>query len=660
MDTLRTFLISALVGAPLVAYGVSFLEGRLPRRALLTAAQLVVSAVLLSLLGQFLTPLMRSSPLEGFLVNSEELRMMTWLRMPGFEVSLGGRVDGFAFVQMTLVSVVLLLVLSVWPAEVSLQWLMLAWFGVTLAIMADNLGQMFVGWTLSAWASSELARHSSNILRPVWLVQRVSDAALLMGFGIVWMHFDSSLAFAAWTPDAIGTLRPELIESIALCVLIGVIGRCAQLPLTVWLETEAGFAAQSGNSMTKLSDVMIGVRNVPAGHQVAERLKSDPANRWHESHADGVGPGVLAWWLCAAFLPVGIGLLVRFEALFAVAPHTRLLMVTVGAFTLLMCSANAAAQTNWVRVVSQFAVGQCGLVLVAMGMGGSSAGLTRVSAFLWQSVLIAVLLVASQTIRRQASWLISLALAFLAAGVCGRHAVAERVWEHARNLFDTPITASQESDHVVLGTTEARVWLLVVVVIFLSECLAGFALFRAWFLSCRRAVPKPDERTSLPAIIVLRSVTILVMFGSLWMLVVGESGTTDFLAAPSLVVAIGPFLPLSLTGAVLAWWMYSKPSSLPERISAAMGPFARLSRNRFYWDDLYFLLIVHPATVIGEWLRWFDERVLGSGLRTLRSRLLGSLGESAEPLVAGAAMIGALTTLSSVAVLAWMLLWLKS
>jgi len=69
---------------------------------------------------------------------------------------------------------------------------------------------------------------------------------------------------------------------------------------------------------------------------------------------------------------------------------------------------------------------------------------------------------------------------------------------------------------------------------------------------------------------------------------------------------------------------------------------------------------VHPATVIGEWLREFDERILGCGVRTLRGRLLKSLGESAEPLVERSATIAALTTLSSVAVLAWMLLWLKS
>ncbi len=653
MDTLRILLIGTLVGAPLVAYGLSFLEGKLSRRVLLTAAQLAAAAVLLSAVGLFFTSKLLPDSIVG-------VRLGSWLSLPGFEVTFGARSDDFAFVQTMVVSVVLLLVLTAWPQEVSLRWLMLAWFGVTLANVAGNLGQMFVGWTLSAWASSELARKRDKTLRPVWLVQRVSDIALLVGFGIVWMHFGSSLEFTAWTPEAIGALRPELIESIALCVLIGVIGRCAQLPLTVWLETEQGFAAQTGNSMSKISDVMVGVWNVPAGHEVAERLNADRSNRWHESHEDSVPPTVLAWWLCAAFLPVGIGLLVRLEPLFAVAPHTRLLMVAVGAFTLLMCSANAAAQTNWPRVLSQFAVGQCGFGLIAMGMRSHSAGLLGVSAFLWQSVLIAVLLVANSAIRRQATRWMVVALSFMVAGLCGRHAVADSVWEHARKLFDIPIKVSEESNGVVLGTTEVRLWLLVVGAIFLSEFLTGFALFRAWFLSRREPVSRLALNGDRQARIVMGITMLLVLMGSL--LARGELERSDagFSWTPPRMFGVIPLMPLALAGAVLAWWMYSKPSSLPEKVSAAMGPFARLSRNRFYWDDLYFLLVVHPATVIGEWLVWFEDRVFGRSAGSLRNHVASVLGESAEPLSRGSAMISALTTVGSVAVLAWMLLWLRS
>jgi NADH:ubiquinone oxidoreductase subunit 5 (subunit L)/multisubunit Na+/H+ antiporter MnhA subunit len=124
--------------------------------------------------------------------------------------------------------------------------------------------------------------------------------------------------------------------------------------------------------------------------------------------------------------------------------------------------------------------------------------------------------------------------------------------------------------------------------------------------------------------------------------------------------ACGPLMALSFACAVLAWWLYWRPSSLPEKFSAAMGPFARLSRNRFYWADLFFLLVVHPTTVIGKWLAQFDERVFGRAVQALRNRIARFFGESVEPLSEGSAAVGALTTIGSVAVLAWMLLWLRS
>lgn len=577
--------------------------------------------------------------------------LFTWLRMPGFDVAFGVRLDGLSWMLLGLTITVLLLVLMGWPKGKSRGWLWLACLGVLLAQLAGNLGQLFIGWTLSAWASSELARRASLVdseFRPVWLVQRLSDMALLGGFGLIWMHFGSSLEFSAWTPEAIGALRPELVESIALCLLIGVIGRCAQLPLTVWLETEAGFAAQAGSSMTKLSDEMVGLWNVPDGHQVAERLKADPSNRWHDSNEDSVPPVVLAWWLSAAFLPVGVGLLIRFEPLLAVASHTRLLMVAVGAFTLLMCSANAVAQNNWSRVLSQIAVGQCGLVFVGLGLD-HMAGTDIRLLFLWQSVMIGVLLIGTRSdSRSRFSGAVIFAVLGLASGLWGRHSVLNLIWEHSQPV------ANQTPDSVslVFGSTESRVWTLVIVMSCVAEFLTSFALLRAWFNARRQR--QAEGRLPEPSSFGLGLAIGGLLVGGL---VMGLAGASTHRLG---FLQFSPLLPLSAAGAVLAWWLYSQPSSLPEKFSAAMGPFARLSRNRFYWDDLCFLLFVHPAAVIGEWLVWFDERVIGRALRSLRNRMTNFIGESAEPLSRGSALIGALTTVGSVTVLAWMLLWLRS
>jgi NADH:ubiquinone oxidoreductase subunit 5 (subunit L)/multisubunit Na+/H+ antiporter MnhA subunit len=636
-------MIGALIVTPLAAWGLSWLEGRLPRQAMLA---ILAGAVLLTQASQWIV-LQNGSPLEAI-----ELPSFAWLRMPGFDVSIGIQLDGWAPLLTTLTAVVLLLVLSVWPSHVSLRWLMLSWFGVTLVTLAGNLGQMFLGWTLSAWAASELARPhgdagSAGGFRPVWLVQRVSDIALLVGIGLVWMHFGSSLEFSAWTSEAMGALRPELIESIALCVLVGAIGRCAQLPLTVWLETEAGFASQAGNSMAKLSDEMVGVWNVPDGHQVAERLKSDPRNHWHDANGDSTPAAVWAWWLCGVFLPMGIGLLVQFEPFFVVASHTRLLMVAVGAFTMLMCSANAACQNSWSQVLSQLAVGQCGLLFVALGL----EQLLAVPLLCWQTAMLAVMLVASSCHR--SSKVLLIAVACFATGLWGRHAILNLVCGTAWPAASAVGSSQPDAESLVFGATASRLWVIVAGAVCISEPLVSFSLLRAWYLDRRQT---PSQESTAPDVTVgalWLGVAILLLSG----LLVGSEGR---LSGPPKLFQFGDLLPLSALGMVLAWWLYSRPSSLPEKFAAAMGPFARLSRNRFYWDDLYFLLFVHPVTSVCDGLAWFEEQVFGRAVRSLRNRGADFLGESTEPLALGSPVIGALTTVGSVVVLAWMLLWLRS
>lgn len=571
--------------------------------------------------------------------------LFDWLRMPGFVVSVGVRIDHLSLQLLGLTTLVLLVVLTVWPKRVSHGWLGVAWLGVAMAIVAGNLGQWFFGWTLSAWASSELARRGREYaatFRPVWLVQRVSDLALLGGIGLVWLNFDASLEFSAWTAEAIGTLRPELIESIALCVLIGVIGRCAQVPMTVWLETEAGFASQRGRSMTKLSDEMVGLWNVPDGHQVAERLKSDPRNRWHRLDGDAVAPAVLAWWFGAAFLPIGVSLLVRFEPLISLAEHTRMLMVAVGAFTLLTCSANAVAQNNGPRVLSQLAVGQCGLMLVAMGLGQPAAVASGLAMFLWQSLAFALLLAANGRKSRG----LTVVFLSLAAGFWGRHSLLNVVWSRA-----WPEPSDLDAASMVLGAAESSVWPMVAVMLSLAELLTSLALLRAWFLQHRE--PTADEPVSEFVAWTQRLFVGTLIVGGIAFDVVRES------ARPPLM-GVSPLMLLSLTGMVLAWVLYARPSELPAKAVAALGPFARLSRNRFYVDDLAYLLFVHPVTAIGEWLSWLDERLFARVWRAARSGCATFVGAATDSMTAGSPKVGALAAVGSVVVLAWMLMWLRS
>ena len=238
-------------------------------------------------------------------------------------------------------------------------------------------------------------------------------------------------------------------------------------------------------------------------------------------------------------------------------------------------------------------------------------------------------------------------------------------------------TTGESDDNVVLGTTSSGLLPFVVGLVCVSELLLSFALFRAFFLSRRQEsrsiehsplqTRRVTERANSNAwlwLILVGSLIAGVWLGSdagLWnKLLIAGGIAKNSAAAHRVALAFGQLMPLSAIGVVLAWWLYASASALPEKVSAMLGPFARLSRNRFYWNDLYFLLVSQPGISLGRWIVWLDEQVWERARQAVRRGLARFAGESCEPLADGSWSVYALTTFSSAVVLVWMLLWLKS
>src|ERR1043166_7695235 len=69
---------------------------------------------------------------------------------------------------------------------------------------------------------------------------------------------------------------------------------------------------------------------------------------------------------------------------------------------------------------------------------------------------------------------------------------------------------------------------------------------------------------------------------------------------------------LVLIAIMLAYYLYGRPTQMPERLAHVAGgvPY-RISLNKYYVDEIYDALIVRPFTAISTWLaRIFDPYVI--------------------------------------------------
>ena len=55
-----------------------------------------------------------------------------------------------------------------------------------------------------------------------------------------------------------------------------------------------------------------------------------------------------------------------------------------------------------------------------------------------------------------------------------------------------------------------------------------------------------------------------------------------------------------LTGLGIAWWAYIRDTSIPGRFVATFRPLYNFLLNKWYWDELYSVLIVKPAFALGR------------------------------------------------------------
>ena len=65
-----------------------------------------------------------------------------------------------------------------------------------------------------------------------------------------------------------------------------------------------------------------------------------------------------------------------------------------------------------------------------------------------------------------------------------------------------------------------------------------------------------------------------------------------------------------LSASALAWLMYVRSPELPARVAAAMGPLYQASLNKFYFDEIFWAILVAPLRGLAWLSSWFDRGII--------------------------------------------------
>src|SRR5689334_11127761 len=201
-----------------------------------------------------------------------------------------------------------------------------------LLVMGNNYVVLFIGWEGVGLCSYLLIGYyydrvsAAKAATKAFVVNRIGDAGFLLAIFLVFINFktlDYTQVFAQ-----VGHLSPEMATAIALCLLIGAVGKSAQVPLYTWLP-----------------DAMEGPTPVSA-----------------LIHA-------------ATMVTAGVYMIVRNHTIFDLSPVALEVVAVVGGITALFAATIGLVQNDIKRVLAYSTVSQLGYMFLGAGIGAYTAAI---------------------------------------------------------------------------------------------------------------------------------------------------------------------------------------------------------------------------------------------------------------------------------------------
>jgi NADH-quinone oxidoreductase subunit L len=262
--------------------------------------------------------------------------LFTWIQVGGFKVDIGFLVDPLSTAMLLFITGVgaLIHLYSIGYMHGDERYpkfflyLNLFVFSMIVLVLGDNLLLTFLGWEgvgvcsyflISFWFEKPA---NASAGKKAFIANRIGDWGFMIGIFMTWFTF-GTITYTHFLPMS-STAATSAATFISVMLLIGAVGKSAQIPLYIWLP-----------------DAMAGPTPVSA-----------------LIHA-------------ATMVTAGVYLMVRINPmLHAASPWVSTLIAWLGVITAFVAATIAIAQQDIKKVLAYSTVSQLGYMFLAVGSGG--------------------------------------------------------------------------------------------------------------------------------------------------------------------------------------------------------------------------------------------------------------------------------------------------
>ncbi len=569
---------------------------------------------------------------------------ITWLAFSqNLSIDLGLTIDPISVMMLVVVTLVSLMVhiysLGYMKGEERFPtyyaYLGLFTFSMLGLVLSSNIFQIYIFWELVGVSSFLLIGFYYNkpsavaASKKAFIVTRFADLGFLIGILILSNQagtLDFHQMIATLTSPESNAVKNAAASSFlgasaltwgAALVFIGGAGKSAMFPLHIWLP-----------------DAMEGPTPVSA-----------------LIHA-------------ATMVVAGVYLVARMFPVFSITvPAVLEIIAWVGAISAIFAAIIAITQTDIKRVLAYSTMSQIGYMMFALGVSGyggeAGLGYTASMFHLFTHAMFKALL-------------------FLGAGAVIHYVHSNDMQDmgglrkkmpitHITFLFAClaiagvpPFAGFFSKEEILLAAYHGNTAIYWIALI--TSGLTAFYMFRLYFsifwsrpYGSNSHDHSADHHHSEGGFAMMLPLVILAagaVFSGL--IPFGEFVSSDGKPLEShfhLAFSVAP-VALGIAGIVLAWVLYKKQNTMPDKLAASFGSLYKSAYNKFYIDEIYLFVTKKVLfNLIGRPAAWFDENIV-DGMVNLTGNTTVFISEKIKKFQSGKVQLYAIAFLAGVIVLA--------